>query len=196
MQVVPRARRARLRRGLRAPTRGVTFAGAAAYLHGMKPLACAAAVLASALAASGCAGSHPAYHQSSTDAIQLHVSGYSQLSPKLQDFIRTTIRDSPNGHATKIDVYGPGTRAALVKASSGDIVYPTGGEATEPFYLIVLQGHFVCGSCSRPAGAAAPQGTIETHVWSPTAGSLDFGIQHSLPPAVSLLNHLATIQPS
>jgi hypothetical protein len=124
------------------------------------------------------------------------VSGYNQLPPKLKDFIRTTIKDSPNGHATELDVYGPGTRAVLVRAASGDIVHPTGREATEPFYLIVLHGHFACGSCSRPAGADAPQGSIETQVWSPTAGSTDFGIQHSLLPAVSLLNHLATIQPS
>jgi hypothetical protein len=134
------------------------------------------------------------HHQTSTDAIRLHEAGYGQLSSKLLDFIRTTIRDSPDDHLTEIDVYGPGTRAALVKASSGDILYPTGRQMTEPFYLVVLHGQFVCGECSRPAGASAPQGTIETHVWSPTAGSLDFGVQHSLPPAVSLLNQLATIQ--
>jgi outer membrane murein-binding lipoprotein Lpp len=160
----------------------------------MKVLACVAAVIASAVATSGCASSHAAQHQASTNAIQLHESGYDQLSPKLQDFIRSTIRDSPDGHVTEIDVYGPGTRAALVKASSGDIVYPTGREATEPFYLIVLHGHFVCTGCSGPAGSKPPTGTIETHVWSPAAGSLDFGIQNSLPPAVSLLNRLAVIQ--
>jgi len=157
----------------------------------MRALACAAAVIASALAASGCANRMVVHHQSSTDAIQLQESG---LSPKLQSFIRTTIRDSHGDRLTEIDVYGPGTRAALVKASSGDIVYSTGREATEPFYLIVLHGHFVCTGCTGPAGHKPPRGTIETHVWSPKAGSLDFGIQNGLPAAVSLLNRLAVIQ--
>src|SRR5262249_44087717 len=148
---------------------------AASYVPGMKALACAA-VVASALAASGCASSHAAQHRSSTDAI--HESG---LSPKLQNFIRTTIRDSPDSHVTEVDVYGPAPRAALVKASSGDIVYPSASERTKAFYLIVLHGHFVCTGCTGPAGAKPPQGTIETHVWSPAAGSLDFGIQNSLP---------------
>ena len=159
----------------------------------MKALACAAAVIASALATSGCAGSHAAHRQSSTDISQLHESGYNRLSPKLQNFIRSTIRDSPDGHATEIDVYGPGTRAALVKASSGDVVYPTGREATEPFYLIVLHGHFVCQDCTGPAGHKAPRGTLETRVWSPTAGGTDFGIGNSLPSAVSSLHRLAVI---
>lgn len=160
----------------------------------MRALACAAAVIASTFAASGCASSHVAHQQSSTDAIRLHESGYNQLSLKLQNFIRSTIRDSPDGHVTEIDVYGPGTRAALVKASSGDVVYPTGREATERFYLIVSRGNFVCQECSAPAGAKPPQGTIETHVWSPVAGSRDFGIQSTLPAAVSRLKRLAVIQ--
>ena len=150
--------------------------------------------MATTLAASGCASSHAVQNQSSTDGIQLHEVGYDQLPPKLQNFIRSMIRDSSAGDLTEIDVYGPGTRAALVEASSGDVVYPTGRQATESFYLIVSHGHFVCGECSRPPGARSPQGTIETHVWSPGPGSLDFGIQDNLPAAVSLLDRLAVIQ--
>lgn len=159
----------------------------------MKALVCAGVVLASLLATAGCASSHAVHRESSTDAIQLHQSGHNELSPKLQSFIRSTIRDSPDGQASEIDVYGPGTRAALVKASSGNVVYPTGREATEPFYLIVLHGQFVCQDCSGPAGHKAPQGTIETRVWSPTAGGTDFGIGDSLPSAVSSLHRLAVI---
>jgi hypothetical protein len=36
-------------------------------------------------------------------------------------------------------------------------------------------------------------GTIETHVWSPSEKAGDFGIQNSLPAAVSRLHRLATI---
>lgn len=160
----------------------------------MRGSACAAVVIASALAASGCASGRAAHNQSTTDAIQLHEVGYNQLSPKLQNFIRSMIRDTADGHVTEIDVYGPATRAALVKASSGDEVLPAGRESTAPFYLIVSHGRFVCQGCRGPAGAKPPQGTIETRVWSPAAGSLDFGIQSSLPAAVSLLNRLAVIQ--
>jgi hypothetical protein len=158
----------------------------------MRALACAAFV--TALAVSGCASSHAAQPHSSTDAIQLHELGYDQLPLERQSFICSMIRDSPNGDLTEIDVYGPGTRAALVKASSGDDVYPTGRQATKPFYLVVSHGHFVCGECSRPLGATSPEGTTETHVWTRGAGSLDFGIGDNLPAAVSLLNRLAVIQ--
>ena len=162
----------------------------------MRALACAAVVIATSLAASGCASGHAARNQTSTDAIQLHEVGYDQLPPKLQDFIRSTIRDSLDGRSTEIDVYGPASRAALVQASSGDVVVESARQRNKPFYLIVLHGHFVCGECRRPAGAKSPEGTIETHVWSPTAGTLDFGVQSSLPAAVSLLNRLAVIQVS
>lgn len=162
----------------------------------MRGLVCAALVIATVLAASGCASSHAARYQSSTDAVQFNEVGYEQLPPKLRDFIRTTIRDSLDGRATEIDVYGPASRAALVKASSGDVVVETAGQRDKPFYLIVLHGHFVCGECSRPLGAKSPEGTIETHVWSPTAGTLDFGVQSSLPATVSLLDRVAMIQVS
>jgi hypothetical protein len=88
-----------------------------------------------------------------------------------------------------IDVYGPASRQALVKASSGDIVENTPGR----FYLYVLHGHFVCTDCSGPAGHKAPSGTIETYVWSPTGGGTDYGIGHGLPSAVSSLHKLASV---
>ena len=90
-------------------------------------------------------------------------------------------------------MYGPGSRGALVKASSGDIVYPTGREATMQFYLIVAHGDFVCRPCTGPGGMKPPHGTIETHVWSPSEKAGDFGIRDSLPTAVSRLHRLATI---
>jgi len=163
----------------------------------MRTLACAAAVVACALAASGCAGGHSTGNHSSTtktDAIELHQSGYNRLSPALRNVIRSTIAAPDNGTISEIDVYGPGSRAALVKASSGDIVYPTGREATMRFYLMVFHGHFICRSCSGPAGHKPPKGTIETRVWSPSEKAGDFGIRNSLPAAVSRLHRLAVIR--
>lgn len=162
----------------------------------MKLLGCAAVLVASALATSACAGGHSTSSQSSTtktDALQLHESGDSRLSPALRNFIRSTIAGPSDGPISEIDVYGPGSRAALVKASSGDIVSESAGEEKMPFYLIVFHGHFICRSCTGPAGSKPPQGTIETRVWSHGEGAADYGIQSSLPPAVSLLNQVATI---
>jgi hypothetical protein len=160
----------------------------------MKAIACAAAVLACALAASGCASSVAANQQPSTDAIQLHWSTYHQLSQPLRSFIRSTIAAPDNGPISEIGVYGPASRAVLVKASSGDLVSENPAEQNRPFYLIVFHGHFACGLCSRPFGAKSPQGRIETRIWSHGLGAVEFGISNSLPSSVSLLNHLAVIQ--
>ena len=48
-----------------------------------------------------------------------------------------------------------------------------------------------CGA--RVGRWATPHGTIETHVWSPVEGGTDFGIQNSLPTAVSRLPRLAVV---
>lgn len=152
--------------------------------------ACSACVVAT----SACASSHAGQNTSSTDAIQLHQSGYNALPLSLQSFIRSALKDGPpDGPVREIDVYGPGSRAALVKASSGDIVKESPGEQ-KGFYLIVLHGHFVCAGCTGPVGAKPPHGTVETRVWSRAEGGTDFGIQNGLPTAVSQLHRLATIQ--
>lgn len=160
----------------------------------MKALACAAVLIASTLGMSACAGGHSGSNQSSTDAIQLRESTNGPLSQPLRNLIHTTIKTgSPDGPVNEIEVYGPGSRAALVKASSGDVMVESARERTERFYLIVLHGQFVCQSCSGPAGAEPPRGTIETRVWSPAAGGTDFGISNSLPATMSRLHRLATI---
>lgn len=89
-------------------------------------------------------------------------------------------------------VYGPGSRYLLVKASSGDLV---GKNAGKGFYLIVLHGHFVCNGCSRPFGSKArpPRGKIATEVWSPRTGQTDFGLGNR-PVAMSHLGGPTVIQ--
>lgn len=158
----------------------------------MRAQVCAAVLIA--LGASACGGSHSRANQSSTDAIQLHASGYNSLGPSLRNFIRSMIASPADGPMNEIDVYGPGSRAALVKASSGDVVVESPREAKLRFYLIVAHGRFVCGGCSGPAGHKPPHGTIETHVWSQAEGGTDFGIGSSLPDAVSQLHRLAVIK--
>jgi hypothetical protein len=160
----------------------------------MKALAYGAAVIASALAASGCAGSVAAHQQSWTDATQIHESTVGQLSQPLRKFMRSTIIESGEGSATEIDVYGPASRTVLVKDLTGDMAVESPRQLTQPFYLIVLHGHFVCGTCPVPYGAKAPAGTIETRIWSHGTAAVEYGVTSNLPMAVSLLNHPATIQ--
>jgi hypothetical protein len=159
----------------------------------MKALAYAAVLITSALGTSACASAHSAPNQSSTDAVQLHESTYGRLSQPLRNFIHSIEAGSPDGPVTEIDVYGPGSRAALVKASSGDVVLESPRERPLRFYLVVVRGQFVCAGCSGPPGHRPPRGTIETHVWSPVEGGTDFGISDKLPAAVSSLPQLAAI---
>jgi hypothetical protein len=161
----------------------------------MRAVSVAAVLVVLALGAAACASSHASGpNQSSTNAIQLHESGYGSLPPSLQSFVKATIKDEPpTGSVNEIDVYGPGSRAALVKASSGDVVVESRRERKLRFYLVVLRGHFVCKSCSGPAAAKPPHGTIETRVWSPAEGGTDYGISSSLPAAMSRLHRLAVI---
>jgi len=124
----------------------------------------------------------------------VHASGYNSLTPPLQNSIRSRMAASTDGPINEIDVYGPGSRAALVKASSGDIVVMSPREARLRFYLIVARGRFVCDGCSGPAGHKPPHGTVETRVWSRAEGGTDFGIGGGLPSAVSRLHRLAVIK--
>jgi hypothetical protein len=159
----------------------------------MRALACVAVLLATTFGVSACASSRAGQNESSTDAIQLHQSGYNALPLPLQRFIHSIEAGDVDGTVNEIDVYGPGSRPALVKASSGDVITPGPGELKRRFYLVVLHGNFVCGGCTGLAGAKPPHGKIETHVVSSTGRSLDFGIGSSLPPAVSQLHRPATI---
>jgi hypothetical protein len=150
-------------------------------------------LLAAALAvlAAGCGSSHRT-NAATTDALHLHVSGNTSLPVGLVeevDAFRTTQVSGHQPATLKAEIYGPGSRKALVKADSGARILESAREQKERFYLIVLHGHFVGDS---PTGKP-PRGTIETEVWSPKAGVTDTGIEDRLPAAVSRLHRLATI---
>jgi hypothetical protein len=129
----------------------------------------------------------------------VHVTGGARLPPRLLKVIGRMIRTpagSPDRSSVKrIEVYGPGSESALVRASSGDLV-PASPDRKAGFYLIVLHGRFVCESCSGPANAKPPHGTIETTVWSPVVGATDFGLSNRLRTAVPRLHRLAVIIPA
>jgi hypothetical protein len=117
------------------------------------------------------------------------------LPPSLRSFVLSTIEGiSPDGGYSELDVYGPGSRSALVKASSGDRVHESPSQAQERFYLIVLHGWFSnCRSCTHPAGRIPGHGSIETRVWSAAGGVTDYGISKELPAAASDLHRLARV---
>lgn len=117
------------------------------------------------------------------------ASSLDTLPRPLRAFVHSTIAGSTTGNTVdSVTVYGPGSRAALVKAVSGDIVRERG----DGYYLLVLHGHFVANG-PLPPGAKPPTGTVETLVWSPQTGTADLGIPHELPPTIAKLHELAEI---
>jgi hypothetical protein len=138
----------------------------------MKMLTGSAVLVAATLALSACAGGHKVTVRTGSKLVHL------ALPAPLLKLIHSFRTDRS---VTAFEVYGPGSRRALVKASSGDLVQKIPAER-KGFYLIVLHGHFVAGS--HPAGTKAPRGTVETQVWSAKEGVTDTGISNRLPAAV------------
>jgi hypothetical protein len=135
-----------------------------------------------ALSLSACGGSHSVMDMRDRVVTKLPAP----LAKQIVTLARGLDRSLGDPSVKTAQVYGPGSRYALVKASSGDLVEKLARER-KGFYLIVLYGRFICDGCSGPAGAKAPTGTVATDVWSPTAGGTDFGLSHSLPAATSHL---------
>ncbi len=72
------------------------------------------------------------------------------------------------------------TREQAFKAGTGMDPVPGG----ERVYVVVLEGHFVCGSCSVPPGAKAPTGRVITMTFNPPGrgdGGTAFGVVNAPP---------------
>jgi len=67
------------------------------------------------------------------------------------------------------------------------------GTSNPRAYLIVLDGRFVCQSCSRPSGATAPRGTSAQFLWVPGTGVTDFGLTARVPTGLSHLGRVVKI---
>ena len=142
----------------------------------MKMLTGLAVLVAATLALSGCGAGHRVVTITDHNPGPVHTT----LPAPLVKLIRSFSSDG-GVTAKRVEVYGPGSRRALVKASSGDLVQKVATER-KGFFLIILHGHFVAGS--HPAGTKAPRGTVETQVWSAAEGVTDTGISNDLPAAV------------
>jgi hypothetical protein len=137
---------------------------------------------AATLALSACAGSHRLTSGSGPGPVLTKLP--APVAKRIAAQGRDLAKSLGDPAVKTAQVYGPDSRYVLVKASSGDLVEKLARER-RGFYLIVLRGRFVCNSCTGPAGAAPPKGTIATNVWSPTRGGTDFGLSRGLPAAVS-----------
>src|SRR5436309_817273 len=142
-----------------------------------------AALVGLVLAGAGCGGgqSHVANASMRPGGIlvsggELHPTLPARLAKRLAAEARDTAKSLGDPSVKTAQVYGPNSRYALVKASSGDLVQRTARERKN-FYLIVLHGHFVCGGCTGPvAGAKPARGKIATEIWSLKTGQTDFGL--------------------
>ncbi len=139
-----------------------------------------------AIGTSACGGSR------AVSAQKAQLQFPSNVPAPLMSYIRGAVKSS-NGTVSSVAVYGPGSRRRLVQASSGAGITESPKEKTMRFYLVVVNGSFVCTGCSVPRGSKPPHGTVETYVWSAEERGTDFGISNSAGPGVSGLRHLATV---
>jgi hypothetical protein len=158
----------------------------------------AAVLMAMSLAMSACNGGHRSADGSpnTTNHATRLVSDSDHLSRPLRRIavearrLTTSLGDSSVKTA---EVYGPGSRLALVQASSKAWEHTTAAERNG-FYLIIVRGHFVCRLCSVPSGAGPPRGTIATDIWTQSKGGTDFGLSGSLPSTMSRLGSPTVIR--
>ncbi|HZS31417.1 MAG TPA: hypothetical protein VFA37_09185 [Gaiellaceae bacterium] len=130
----------------------------------MKRASALTAVLASAaLLAAGCGSSHQATTLPGLTAAK---------RARIQAVARQTARADGDAHPSSITVFASGRHEANVAAGAG-----TGVIGSQPVYLVVIRGHFVCSGCSGPAGSTPPTGDVITLVLDRTTlRNLDFGI--------------------
>ena len=100
-------------------------------------------------------------------------------SGQLDQIIHAASTAAKSGTVTKALIYST-TRERAYKAGTGMDPVP----ANERVYVVVLEGHFVCWSCSVPLGAKAPSGKVITITFNPPgmgAGGTAFGVVNSPP---------------
>lgn len=79
-----------------------------------------------------------------------------------------------NGDAdpSSVTVFASRRHEANIAAGAG-----SGVPGSQPVYLVIIRGTFVCTGCTRPAGAAPPRGDVMTMVLTrKTLRGLDSGI--------------------
>lgn len=129
-------------------------------MRGVVLVACTLAVCAGLV---GCGGSR-------------HATSLPGLTPaklaRLEAIVRSTATADGDAQPSSVMVYASRRHEANIAAGAGTGVY-----GRTPVYLVIMRGHFVCDSCTGPAGSAAPTGNVVTMVLArKTLQGLDGGI--------------------
>jgi hypothetical protein len=91
---------------------------------------------------------------------------------RLKALARTAAKTEGDAHPSSATVFASGRHEANIAAGAG-----TGVPGSEPVYLVIIRGHFVCSDCTGPANAAPPHGNVITMVLDrKTLRGLDGGI--------------------
>jgi hypothetical protein len=148
----------------------------------MRLLGVGSVLAALLLTASACGSGQPAARKTA-----------SKLPASLRAYI-DSVTSSPRGTVREIDVYGPGTHAAIEQAVMGDII--DDHDPTRDFYAVVLRGRFVRTLPSSPRPMEPMHVTSVESVWSARKGETDTGFGSDPPSATSHLHPLAVITQS
>ena len=127
---------------------------------------CAISLIFSSLSiVTGCSGG------GSPDSTPQAPQATKATFPNLTALEAIVKRASIDGKVNSAWVYST-TRLAAFRAGNGANPSP----ADQRVDVVVVDGHFVCVSCSYPPGATPPQGRFETTVYVPGQGAEDFGL--------------------
>ena len=130
-----------------------------------RALGVATTLASMALLAGGCG--------SSSHVISLPGLTAAKLA-RLKAIARQDAKANGDAHPSSVMVFASRRHEANIAAGAG-----TGVFGSQPVYLVVIRGYFVCSACSRPPGAsgAPPQGDVITMVLDrQTLQGLDGGI--------------------
>ena len=90
---------------------------------------------------------------------------------KLRAIVRSAAEADRDAHPSSVMVFATRRHKAIIAAGAG-----TGVPASQPVYLVIIRGHFICNVCSGPANNAPPRGDVITMVLDRrTLQSLDGG---------------------
>jgi hypothetical protein len=109
-------------------------------------LAVGTALVSTALLAGGCGSSRHATSLPGLTATKL---------ARLKAIVREAAKADGDARPSSVMVYATRRHEANVAGGAG-----TGVPGSQPVYLVIARGHFICSDCSRPAGAAAPSGNV------------------------------------
>ena len=91
---------------------------------------------------------------------------------RLKTIVKDAAKADGDAHPSGVMVFASRRHEANIAAGAG-----SGVPGSQPVYLVVARGHFICTGCTGPLGAAPPRGNVITMVLErKTLRGLDGGI--------------------